>query len=56
MNKKGIFGVVAGATALTYGIIKLIKGDKVVDAVEEDAVENCEADEENDCEEEESEE
>lgn len=54
MNKKGIFSVGVGAAALTYGIIKLIKGNKPED-IEVEAVECCE-DEESDCEEEESEE
>lgn len=54
MNKKGIFSIGAGAAALTYGIIKLIKSNKPGD-VEIEAVEGCEA-EESDCEDEESDE
>lgn len=50
MNKKGIISIGAGAAALTYGIIKLIKGNKPAD-IEVEAVETCEA-EESACEEE----
>lgn len=56
MNKKGIISIGAGAAALTYGIIKLIKGNKPADDVELETAETCDEAEESDCEEEDSEE
>jgi hypothetical protein len=56
MNKKGIAGIVLGTVGLGFGIFNLIKGGKVADDVELDGAETCEATEETDCEEEESDE
>ena len=54
MNKKGIAGIVLGAAGLGFGIFNLIKGGKVADDVELDAVETCEETDETVCDEEES--